>query len=42
MYNEAQGPLKAKSSAILELVGFNQFLWYPVLNDSVSVYISVT
>ena len=33
---------KAKSSTILELVGFNQFLLYPVLNDSVSVYISVT
>ena len=29
MYSEAQGLLEVRSSAILELVGSNQFLWYP-------------
>lgn len=29
LYNEAQGPLEVESSAILDLVGSNQFLLYP-------------
>lgn len=30
MYDEAQSPLEIEYSTILDLVGFNQFLSYPM------------
>ena len=40
-YDEAQGLLEVKSSTILDLVGSNWFLWYPVLLNGCIILLMV-